>query len=345
MKTLKYLILLLVILFITGAVYFSLKDGHYSITEEKIVNAPASLLYEQIADFQNWKNWNPWLEDPNVSNTMGDVTTGIGGNYIFTDEYGKGSMEIIDLVPRESVVAIMNYDAGITQSESVVTMKLESVENGTKVIWNITGEDDLKSKVFNFIFGLDLEKELRPMYQKGLHNLEKVINNKMNRFSITQPKIIQRSGGFLIYKDYVKTTQNEDTAELSALKLLQQFMFNNDIVPYGKPLHHHYIRSSSKDSLHLSVGYPLQEKIEIPLMNDIQIRYIKPTEAVKISLTGDHKYIEDTRKTAYNYITMSDLELSTAAPFEIYLNEISDVENPALLKTDFYVPIITTPND
>lgn len=341
MKTLKYLILLLVILFITGAVYFSLKDGRYSITEEKIVNAPASLLYEQIADFQNWQNWNPWLEDPNVSNTMGDITAGIGGNYSFTDEYGKGSMEFTAVAPTESITALMNYDAGITQSESVVTMKLEPAENGTKIIWNIAGEDDLKNKFFNFIFGLDLEKELRPMYKKGLLNLEKIVQDKMNAYSISQPKIIKHSGGFLIYKTYKNSSTKDDLMNNNAHESLKKFMLDNDITPYGKAIYHH----NANDSLSVSVGYPVQEQIEIPVMSDIKIRFMEPTDAVKISLTGDHKYLADTRKTAYNYATMSGLELSTAPSFEVYNNQLKEIENPADLKTDVYIPIITIPND
>ncbi len=344
MKTLKYLFFLLAILFIAGAVYFSLKDGSYSISEEKVINAPASVIYEQVADFKNWEQWNPWIEDPEVTSTMGEITTGIGGNYSFEEEYGSGTMRFTSVDPNVFIKAQMNYDAGITQSQSEVTMQLEPVEKGTKIIWNIKGEDGLKNKVFNFIFGLDLEKELRPMYKKGLNKLDKVVQDKMNTFSISQPKVIQHSGGFLVYKSYKKTTTEHDMMNEKANQALKQFMFVNNITPYGNAMYHYDVNSTN-DSLNVTVAYPIQEKIDLPLNSDINVRFMEPTNAVKISLKGDYKYLKDTRKTAYNYVTMSGLELSAAPSFEVYLNHLGKVENPANLKTDIYIPIKPQEND
>ncbi|MBF4986205.1 SRPBCC family protein, partial [Nonlabens mediterrranea] len=168
MKVLKYLFLFLLVIIVGSAVYFSLQDGSYYISEKKTIKAPPEMVYEQISDFKNWNHWNPWTNSSDVTNTLGDVTTGINGFYTFTDEYGNGSMTFTALEPQKSIEADMEYHTGLTDSNSIVTMSLNPVPEGTEVTWTIKGEDGLKNKVMNFIFGLDLEEEIRPFLYIGL---------------------------------------------------------------------------------------------------------------------------------------------------------------------------------
>ena len=82
MKIFKYLLFLILILLIGGAIYFGTKDGSFAVTETKIMNAPAELVYDQVKDFKNWKNWGPWMQvDPDIKLEYAEKTAGEGASY------------------------------------------------------------------------------------------------------------------------------------------------------------------------------------------------------------------------------------------------------------------------
>ncbi|MGJ8684432.1 MAG: SRPBCC family protein [Nonlabens sp.] len=340
MKVLKYLFLLILITFIGGAVFFSLKDGSYSITEKKTIQAHPSVVYEQLADFKNWQNWNPWSSSPDVTNTLGEQTTGIDGNYSFTDEYGNGSMTFTELNPDKSIQAQMNYHTSLTNSESIVSMTLNPVENGTEVVWNIKGEDGLKNKVMNFIFGLDLENEIRPMYQKGLANLEEYVSASMKKYEISNPGLVDYGGGYILYKSKSSNMANFSKEMGTMLQDIMKYMKEENISMFGMPMSIYEKMDISNNSVIFSTAVPVRDRVIPAADSSVLCTYIEPTRAVKITLTGTYDHLQEAWKKGEIFLAQQGYIPSKQPPFEIYKTDPALTPNPANNVTEIYFPII-----
>ena len=89
MKTIKYIVLLLLILIIGFSIYIAVQPNSFDVTRTKTINAPQSVVYNNIIDFKNWEAWSSWIEEkPETVITLSEKTEGIGGSYTWEDEDG-----------------------------------------------------------------------------------------------------------------------------------------------------------------------------------------------------------------------------------------------------------------
>ena len=56
MKLIKYVIFLILLFIIGGTIFFGTNDRKFDVSETKVINAPAELIYDQVKDFNNWQN-------------------------------------------------------------------------------------------------------------------------------------------------------------------------------------------------------------------------------------------------------------------------------------------------
>ena len=104
MKFVKYLLFLLLIILIGLAIYVAVQPNSFSVTREKVIDAPASVVYQNVIDFKKWPNWSPWIEkEPNLTLNFPEQTSDIGGSYSWEGKDGKGNMKTVATVPNESI--------------------------------------------------------------------------------------------------------------------------------------------------------------------------------------------------------------------------------------------------
>ncbi|MBF4983946.1 SRPBCC family protein [Nonlabens mediterrranea] len=340
MKVLKYLFLFLLVIIVGSAVYFSLQDGSYYISEKKTIKAPPEMVYEQISDFKNWNHWNPWTNSSDVTNTLGDVTTGINGFYTFTDEYGNGSMTFTALEPQKSIEADMEYHTGLTDSNSIVTMSLNPVPEGTEVTWTIKGEDGLKNKVMNFIFGLDLEEEIRPMYKKGLNNIEDYLLVEMKKYEISNPGLVDYGGGYILYKTTSTTMENFSVEMADMLQEIMTYMKNENISMHGMPMSIYEKFDYNNNSVIFSAAIPVRDRVIPATDATVLCTYIEPTRAVKVTLKGTYDHLQEAWEKGQLFMAQQGYITGLQAPFEIYKTDPALTPNPADNLTEIYLPVV-----
>lgn len=340
MKVLKYSFILLLIIIIGGSIFFTLKDGSYDITQSRTIQAPPQVIFEQIEDFKNWENWNPWLEDESVTSTMGTQTQGVNGYYSFTDEYGNGKMTINGIEPNTSISMDMFYDNGMTESNSEVTMKLIEVENGTKVIWNIKGEQGLLDKVIGTLFGFNMEEEITPMYEKGLENLEQVVLQQMKVFSINVDGIIETGGGYFLYMSSSSKLNNIPELKSQMLQNIMSYMQRNNIDMYGMPRIIYEKLNPLNNSTIFSAAVPVQNREITATRSNILSSYQEPGKAVKVTLKGSYDNITAAWNKGKEFIKQNGLERSELPIYEIYKTNSDLTPNPADYLTEIYFPIL-----
>ncbi|PPK95895.1 effector-binding domain-containing protein [Nonlabens xylanidelens] len=339
MKAFKYIFILILIVIIGGAIYFSLKDGKYDITESRIIAAPPSLIYDQLADFKEWENWNPWLEDEEITSTMGTQTKGVDGNYSFTDPYGNGKMTITGIEPNKYVAMNMFYDNGMTSSNSDVIMDLERVENGTKITWNIKGEQGLLDKVMTTVLGFNMEDEIKPKYTAGLENLDNYVNNQMSVHQVHVDGIIETGGGYFLYMSSSTKREKLQIVKSQMLQNIMSYMNRNNIDMYGMPRVVYEKIDPTNNSVLFSAALPVENREITATNSNILSSYQEPGKAVKITLNGAYSNLAEAWRKGEEFISQNGLVKAIASPYEIYKTDPMLTPNPADYRTEIYIPI------
>jgi effector-binding domain-containing protein len=339
MKAFKYIFILLLIVIIGGAVYFSVKDGAYNITKIESIEAPPSIIFNEIKDLKQWSHWNPWLINKEVSSTMGRQTLGVGGNYSFTDKQGAGKMTITGIEPNKSVTVHMFYDNGITSSNSEITIELVQIENGTQISWNIKGEQGLLDKAMSTILRTDKEEIIALNYKKGLVTIKDIVLNNMTVQSSYVDGIIETGGGYFLYTSSSSKKESLPELKKQMLQTIRSYMRRNQIDMYGDARVIYEKKDGISSDVIFSTAVPVQNREIMELKSIVLCNYQRPGKAVKITLKGAYNNLEEAWKKGDEFIAQNGLVKAEEAPYEIYKTNPLLTPNPADYLTEIYLPI------
>lgn len=174
MKVLKYIFILLLIIVGLFLIYAFLQPNSYDIKRERVIEAPASAIFNNLNDYKNWQDWGPWMEqDTTIVATYPEQTSGVGASYSWTSKDGPGKMKTLSLEPNKTLVQELQF---ADYEPTTVYWDLEETNNkSTKVTWG------MKSDKNPFIFKLfaamsgGMNNMLGPMEERGLERLDSVI--------------------------------------------------------------------------------------------------------------------------------------------------------------------------
>jgi effector-binding domain-containing protein len=172
MKALKIIIFVLVgLVLVAAALSFTAPTGMQS-ESSVIINAPKSVIFEQVRLLGNAQKWSPWSEkDPNMKTAIAgtDGTVGAIFSWDGNDDVGKGE-QIIEKIEDQKRVDIKLHFIEPFESDAKSYITLADDPNGVKVSWGFEGN---MSRPWN-ILGLfmNMEKAIGEDFSKGLEKLK-----------------------------------------------------------------------------------------------------------------------------------------------------------------------------
>ena len=172
MSIAKNLVIALVLILVIAAIGIYFLPNNYSLTNSIVIDRPASVVYGQVADFNNWVAWSPWKEKEPTAKTTVEGQAGIEGHKMRWEgeKVGSGNMTLVASAENESLVC---SDVFVKPMASAAKdyWRFETDSNGTKVTWITTG--GLKYP-FGRLFGLVVDNVVGATERHGLDNLKKV---------------------------------------------------------------------------------------------------------------------------------------------------------------------------
>ncbi|KQC33923.1 polyketide_cyc2 multi-domain protein [Nonlabens sp. YIK11] len=340
MKALKYIFILLLVVIIAGAVYFSLQDGRYDVSRTAIIEAPKSLVYEQLSDFKKWENWDAYQDQEDINVTYSDQTAGVDGSYSFTDENGTGTVTITRLDPNKSMEMEMVYEHSLGTSKATIDYQIVEVENGSKVTMRAQGDQSLVEKVYTKITGTDMEQELGDMYDESLANLNTYLQKEMDEYTISPDGLIDYGGGYYLYMSTSSRLDNFSKLQSQILQKIRSYMQANNIDSYGAPMVIYEKFDETRENVIFSAGIPVKDRVITAVNSTILCGFQEPGRAVKVTLKGAYKYLPEAWQVGEGFITVNGLERSEQPPFEFYKTDSYKVVNPAEYLTEIYLPVL-----
>lgn len=255
MKIFKNIFLLLLVLFVTGAIYLSTLDGYYNVKRSRIIKAKPEVVFNDLNDFKNWKEWAPWYEkDSTMQFKYSENTIGVGGSYSWTGEQDvDGFIKTLQIEQPGSIDQEITFKTQFGEMESDVYWRLENLDEGVKVTWGMKGE-------MNFFYRFmvkDMVGRFGLMEEKGLELLDENIQKKIRVFSIESDGIVEYSGGFYLYISTSSKISEMDSKFVILLSKLESFIETNKVRTTGSPFTIYHKFDELNDATMFSVCMPI----------------------------------------------------------------------------------------
>lgn len=339
MKTFKYIFLVILLLIVIAAVYLATLSGTYDVKRSKTIKAEPAVVFNEINDFKNWKDWGPWYEqDSTIVPIYETNTIGEGAGYSWTSKKdGGGSMETIAVEKPNKIDQVVYFKTPFGEMKSNIFWILEKVEEGTNVTWQMKGELDF----FYRFMTKGIEKQMAPMLERGLELLAKNIEDELKIYSIKTEEVVDYSGGFYLYTTTASKTEEVGAKYPEMLLKISAFIKSNSIRTTGAPFTIFHKYDEQNGTAMYSVCYPVSERIITPDNTDILSGFMERGKYFKSILKGSYtnaKEAWDKANSAVDDLTEYQ-RIENGEPFELYVNSPVTTPSPADLITEIYIPV------
>lgn len=341
MKILKYLLFLLLIVFIAGSIYVATKDGDYRVETSRVITAPAPMLFREVADLSNWKDWNAWSEIEGMEMQATAESTGENAAINWQAEAIRdGRIVTTAVVPYSRLQQLLNMQTIIGEAEGQITWTFETEEAGTRVTWTLEGSQSFKEKLAYTLQDDDLTEVFPAIFEQSLANLEQNVIAKMEAYSINVDGVTEHGGGYYMYTTTASRMGEVNTRAADMIEQVKIYMEQNNISVGGKPLIIYNQRDDRNGTVIFSTGVPTPSQVITPGGSEILNGYLEPQKVVKTTLKGHHKNVSEAWERTYRYIEENGLVVDPQGqPFEILITDPVEIDNPALWVTEIYIPV------
>src|SRR5688500_20324481 len=99
---LKKVLIVLAVIIAGFLLFVGSRPDTYRVERSTVIDAPASVVFAQLDDFQSWAAWSPWEKlDPQMKKTFQGPPEGVGAGYSWqgNKKVGSGKMTIVDSQP------------------------------------------------------------------------------------------------------------------------------------------------------------------------------------------------------------------------------------------------------
>ena len=342
MKILKYLLFVLLIIFIAGSIYIATQDGDYQIEESRVIPAPVSLLYGEVSDLSTWGKWSYWGSEEEIVVNLSEPSTGETAGFSWENsEMGDGAITTQKLIPNSAIEQQLLMETTFSDIKGTVYWKFEPAEGGTRVTWGIKDDLNFKEKLALNLRDGNLNDLFEPKLQQGLENLEENVKLQMEEYSINVDGVTQHSGGFFLY---MTTASHTPEVYIRAQEMIEQvslYMEENNISSAGKPFILYNQKDERSGTSIFSAAIPTSNQIITPVGSPVLNGFHPAQKAVKVSLRGNTKNAPEAWQEGYQYIEENGLEVNPEAePFEVFYNNPAVEPNPALWVTEIFIPVL-----
>lgn len=314
MKSLKYILFLLLIGIIGISIYVAVQPNSFEVTKTKSIKAPAAVIFEAIRDTSTIDRSSFWKKN-----------------------------EVLKSSSYNAPVSIQQSYTGSKIGNSDLMWQLKPNGDSTT---NVTKSLSAKNLSFFFkaktIFSGSIEKDIAAQLDRDLEKLESDVIQSMEVYSINVDGITEYGGGFYMYKTTSSTASNISNMKAQQFAEILNFMQDNALEMTGHPFTI-YNEMNDDGSVIMSNAIPVQNKVTVGEESNILCGYMDRSKVLKTTLKGNYINLSEAWKKAMNHLNSNGLEASDVNPFEIYPNDPGAFPNPADWTTELYIPLKTEP--
>lgn len=178
MKFLKIFLVVVVVLIAIILIGSLFLPNTYTVSRTTNIAASDTTVYKNIADFNSFKQWNPWYKmEPTAKTTISGTPEQAGHLYEWVGkETGSGQMKITSVKPLAEVKIELKF---IKPFESLANTQFNIAKqvDSTKVTWTMSGENNIMSKWICLVMG-GMDSMIGKDFEAGLKSLKEMSEQK-----------------------------------------------------------------------------------------------------------------------------------------------------------------------
>ena len=335
MKALKYLFLLILVLIIGGSIYIATLNGEYNISSKRNIAAPAEVIFNNINDYKNWNKWGPWHEiDSTIITSYPEATSGVGASYSWTGIKGNGSMKTLSLIPNKELIQEIKFATG---SLAEVYWNISETDTGNELVWGMRGKNTFGEKLYWLTLG-GIQKNIKPMFDRGLQLLDTQLFNEMNKHSIEFIGEVDYGGGYYLYQTTSCKINDMNIKMCELFGNITKYITDNSVEITGNTFTLTHKWDEENKTTMFSACFPIKERIITT--GDVLTAYLKPQKTFKSVLNGNYKFMKKAWNETFSELTKKGfIAKENGEPFEVYKVSRQNTKNPAKWVTEIYIPI------
>jgi len=177
-KILLGLLAVIVVAIAALCIVVSMQPNDFRYSRSLTMNAPASVVFEQVNNLKKSENWSPWAKlDPNMKVTYEGPGAGAGAKYSWAgnEMVGEGRVTIVESKPNELVTTKLEFIKPF-EATNTAEYALKSEGNQTTVTWSMYGKANFVSKCMGLF--MNCEKMIGDEFDKGLAAMKTIVEGK-----------------------------------------------------------------------------------------------------------------------------------------------------------------------
>lgn len=333
MNIVKKILIVLIVLFGIFILVSLFLPSKVKVERSIFINAPGSVVFEQINNFHNWPKWSYWDNiDPEMKSTYQGPESGIGAKHLWTSankNVGTGSIVIVESKPNSLVMTDLEFE-GMGTSHGGWTIKDSA--NGSQV----TTFMEMDMGFFGRIMGLMMDGMLGSDFEKTLEGLKKHCESLPVTPAVSPISVEPTITPEQLLATYKTTTnlQNISTDIGSSYHKIGEFMEKNKLEITGPVLA--FYHGFSPEKIEMECAIPINKEvkgdgtinvIKMPAGNAVVAHYYGPYEGTKDAHAAIDTYLKENNKKVIG------------APWEVYVTDPGIEKDTAKWLTEIYYPV------
>ncbi len=334
MRILKYIFLLILLVFIASSVFIATQKSDYIVTRSRVVNVSKAIAFDYVSDYANWPQWMIF-EDGKVNYSFPTDSNDKTNSFKWDGSQTTGEVYTITKSATDSIKQKMVYDG----SESEVSWTFKDTIGGTKITVISQGKLNFMSK-FKALRNGNADKFVGAFYENSLASLDKTLKHELKTFKVEVQGIVIKAAKFFIQKTIISLDSKILNNNRIMRAGLEAFAKENSIVADGQPFILYHYSNPSNNTTKFSVCYPVKNEIFISEGSDMSSGHYDSFRAVKTTLTGNYTHLAEAWQKTNAYINENRLIKKDSLPrLELYKIGKEKFSSPTQWVTELYLPI------
>lgn len=171
MRALKTILIIVMALLAVVIILGLIGPRAFRIERSIVIQAPVDLVYGQVSTLAAMDQWGPWKEqEANMTATLSGSPDGqVGAISHWIGDKTEGEQELAKLETNKSVRTKLRFIRPF-EAHNEGTFDMVAMGDSTLIRWGMQGENTFMGKLMSAF--MDMDKELGPMFEKGLSNLK-----------------------------------------------------------------------------------------------------------------------------------------------------------------------------
>jgi effector-binding domain-containing protein len=334
MKIVKWIVIVLVaiVVLVFAAAIILPKDMN---TERTVtINAPPSVVFNNVADFTKWAEWSAWKEmDSSSKETYFGTKGEAGSGYSWVGQKtGEGKITATVIKPNDEILFDLEFIKPFT-GKANGGFKFSAENGGTKVVWSYHSHMDMPMNVMSAMMKGEMAKSL----DRGLEKLKALSEKEataMPKYEVKETTLPAMD--YLMVRKQLKWEDINSQFFADGFKKVGEEMTKNKQKMAGPPSELVFTWEETAKKADLAAAVPVDHAK--PAKGEVQAYKFDASKAISVDYYGPYNKMMGAYDALDKYVAAKGLKKKVPT-VEQYITDPMNEPDTSKWLTKIYYPV------